>query len=159
MLSKKKRRVFAEGRRRAMSFWGRMAQLKGQKTEEQFFRAWDEQYRKRAYEQVIESVRPGNDYEDKVLKADAVLHTKLENRPVIRVQIKSSLVRAHDFIQKDYPVPVVWITPWDSARDIRRKTIYSIVNMFPFLAEQLKKLGCEPPVEKVNHYRVAGSFQ
>jgi len=158
MLTKKQQRFLQAEKKRTMSFLGRMAQLKGKQTEERFFRAWNPKTGKHAYEQIIESVRPGDSYEDTVLKADAILYTKLPSKPIIGIQIKSSLERAKDFIKKEYPVPVVWITPWDTARQIRRNTIFSIVNMFPFIAEQLKRLGCEPPIEKINYFQTVGNL-
>ncbi len=75
--------------------------------------------------------------------------TKLSKRK-IRIQIKSGIDHARQFVAEDYPIPVIWVTDSDTPKDIRRKTLFYIVNMFPFLREQLEQKGFEIP--KLNNH-------
>lgn len=98
----------------------------------------------RFYNQFVVSVQKADLYKDYELKTDMEMYTLL-SKQVIPIQIKSSPGFAREFLRKGYPIPVVVVGDNDSRETIRRRTIFEIVNMFPYLEEEIVATGCMPP--------------
>lgn len=105
----------------------------------------------RHYTQFVVSVERPTIQEDYIDKYDALMFTLL-SKQLIPIQIKSSIGMAHQFISQGRPVPVVVVHPNDTREQIRRRTIFEITNMFPYLGEEIKEMGCELP-RLINYYQ------
>lgn len=96
------------------------------------------------YNQFVISVQRADLYKDYELKTDMEMYTLL-SKQIIPIQVKSSPSFARKFLKLGHPIPVVVVDDNDSEEAIRRRTIFEIVNMFPYLEEEIIAAGCMPP--------------
>ncbi|HMQ01729.1 MAG TPA: hypothetical protein PKD79_01515 [Candidatus Doudnabacteria bacterium] len=133
---------------------GAFAKHVGGQAERKFLAAWQNH---KSYCQVIKKVEQASLHDDRCLKTDAMVYTSIPSHPLIRIQVKSSLLRAQKFVRGGHAIPVVWVASWDTPKSIRRNTIDAIVRMFPFLRDEFRSRGCEPPTILFNPYQVRKS--